>query len=163
VRTGIDYRGPEGTAAFQLYNSFGVTWQGVKVWINSDGKRHQGAFDVDQFPAGTLIGGRAVLSGMTSDLEFEGFCILSQGSSADAYGIRWSYTSWQNVENQCARRVKVIFNERQSDATSFDRGRAFKIGGGPKNAGGNAKSVTLERCGFHRRRAPPRGSGRRVD
>lgn len=143
--TGIDYRGPDGTAAVQFYNTFSSKWDGINISFNHDSNVAQGAIDSDQFPDATVIDGRAIVGSVNSDNTFKDFGAITENNGVDAFGVRMAYTSAINVERQICDHVQVIFNGSDYlDVNNLERGSAFKIGGG--GGGANAKNMRFRDC-----------------
>lgn len=134
--TGFDYRGPEGTVAIQGYSTDGLVLKGIKVFINQDGKRAQGGIDIDQLPS---------INGVTGDVHIEGVSVVSDGSSATAFGIAIARTSPINGECVHLEQVQATFRDRWQQTADLDRGVAILVGG-LNGAGANAKTITIERC-----------------
>lgn len=135
---GIDYRGADGTAAVEWYNSYGGTWDGIHVTFNHDAKAAQVGIDVDQFPGGTVKHGRTIPGVVNSANTFKNFGFLTDNNGPNAAGLRIAFTSGNNCEEMRIENVRAIFNGSSfTDPTNTNRGTAFAIGGG----GGGANAL----------------------
>lgn len=146
---GIKYEGPDDTQAVQIYNSYGILWDGIFVRMNSGSSNGQQGIDIDQFVDGTVIGGRAIVGQVTSNVTVRN-CQAKNATntSADAVGFRLAFTSPNNCEMIKFENCRgEMAGPDFANVANLNRGSAFQIGGGGAGQGGaNARNIVFDRC-----------------
>jgi hypothetical protein len=148
ARSWIDYTGSDGTAAVQIYNSVGINWDGLKIITNRGANVANTGIDIDQFPDGTIINGRAITGGVCSNNTVQNMSVNTDNNGVNFTGIRIAYTSENNCESMLIKGVNININgTSQLLASNANRGTAFKVGGG--GGGDNAFDIRIKDCNWN--------------